>query len=284
MPQNPPGRDSSRRQLEQQLRDRAAQDAARQRRTVIGAVVGAVLVVGVAVGILMAATSGGGSPAPAAGASGAALPSGTAAATGSTPSTAPAANPGGPRTPGSCTFTPDGTAARKVTAPAATAPTTGTAVVDVATDRGAMTFTLDRRAAPCTVASFVSLVRQKFYDGTPCHRLTTPASGISVLQCGDPTGTGTGGPGYTIPDELTGTEKYTPGVLAMANTGAPNSGGSQFFIVYADTPLPPKYTVFGTVSKGLDVVDAVAAKGVAGGGADGAPALPIRITSMKVVK
>jgi peptidyl-prolyl cis-trans isomerase B (cyclophilin B) len=169
-----------------------------------------------------------------------------------------------------------------VTPPPASAPTTGTVTVDVTTSQGPMSFELDRAGAPCTVASFVSLVRQKYFDRTSCHRLTT--AGIYVLQCGDPTGTGTGGPGYTVPDEYTGAEKYTTGVLAMANTGAANSGGSQFFIVNKDTQLPAKYTVFGTVRTGMAVVDKVAAKGTddSNGAGDGKPKLPITIDTMTV--
>jgi peptidyl-prolyl cis-trans isomerase B (cyclophilin B) len=147
----------------------------------------------------------------------------------------------------------------------------------VQTSQGPLTFTLDRATTPCTVASFVSLARQKYFDNTPCHRLTT--SGIYVLQCGDPTGTGSGGPGYEFNDELSGNEKYTRGVLAMANAGA-NTNGSQFFIVYKNSQLPPSYTVFGHVTAGLGVVDKVAAKGVQGGGSDGKPALPVTITKV----
>jgi peptidyl-prolyl cis-trans isomerase B (cyclophilin B) len=103
-----------------------------------------------------------------------------------------------------------------------------------------------------------------------------------VLQCGDPTGTGSGGPGYQFHDELSGSEKYTRGVLAMANAGA-NTNGSQFFIVYKDSQLPPNYTVFGTVSKGLAVVDKVAAKGSNPAG-DGKPKLPISLRTVTVAK
>jgi peptidyl-prolyl cis-trans isomerase B (cyclophilin B) len=153
-------------------------------------------------------------------------------------------------------------------------------VVTVKTTQGQMTFTLNRTAAPCTVASFLSLVSQKYFDDTPCHRLTT--TGIFVLQCGDPTGLGSGGPGYTIPDEYKPTDKFTTGVLAMANTGQPNSGGSQFFIVYKNTKLSPQYTIFGTVTAGLEVVTKVAAAGTddANATGDGHPKLPIKITSM----
>jgi len=180
-----------------------------------------------------------------------------------------------------CAYTKSGTAARTVDLPAASEPATGTVTATVATNRGDLTFSLDRSKAPCTVGNFVSLATQKYYDDTPCHRLTT--SGIFVLQCGDPTGKGTGGPGYTIPDEYTGSEKYTQGVLAMANTGAADTGGSQFFIVYKDsTSLPADYTIFGTVTKGLDVVQKVAAAGSDNSNAagDGAPKEAVTIKSV----
>lgn len=108
--------------------------------------------------------------------------------------------------------------------------------------------------APETVNSFVFLAQQGFFDGTRIHRLDTS---IDVIQGGDPTGTGTGGPGYTIPDELTGDESYAPGVLAMANSGAPDSGGSQFFLITGENghnlDANPAYTIFGEVIEGLDV-------------------------------
>jgi peptidyl-prolyl cis-trans isomerase B (cyclophilin B) len=101
-----------------------------------------------------------------------------------------------------------------------------------------------------------------------------------VLQCGDPTGTGGGGPGYTLPNEVAGTETYGRGVLAMANVGSdPTTGGSQFFICLAETGLDPDFTVFGMVSDtGMKVVDAIAAKGAA---PDGTPNEPVTITSVK---
>jgi peptidyl-prolyl cis-trans isomerase B (cyclophilin B) len=137
--------------------------------------------------------------------------------------------------------------------------------------------------APCTVNSFQFLASKKYFNNTTCHRETSSAT-LSVLQCGDPTGTGSGGPGYTIPDEnLTGAT-YKAGTLAMANTGAAHTGGSQFFIVYKDSTLPPSYTPFGTVTTGLDVLAKIAAVGQnnANGTGDGAPKTPVTITSFTV--
>ena len=137
-------------------------------------------------------------------------------------------------------------------------------------------------AAEVTDASMAYLAADGYFNNTPCHRLTT--QGIYVLQCGDPTGTGTGGPGYEIPDENlpeNTPNNYPKGTVAMANAG-PNTNGSQFFIVYQDTTLPPNYTIWGTVSQGLDVVEKVAAAGVQGGGTDGPPALPITIQTATV--
>ena len=136
--------------------------------------------------------------------------------------------------------------------------------------------------APATVASFDFLANEGFFDATACHRLTT--SGIFVLQCGDPAGNGTGGPGYQIPDENLpgeGASNYPAGTVAMANAG-PGTGGSQFFLVYEDTTLPSGYTIFGQITEGLDVIRAVAEAGVADGGADGLPAQPIVIESATV--
>jgi peptidyl-prolyl cis-trans isomerase B (cyclophilin B) len=176
---------------------------------------------------------------------------------------------------------PQAPAARKVDPPPATPTVSGSVPATIATTIGTLKATLDADKAPCTVNSFVSLANQGFYDNTPCHRLTT--AGIYVLQCGDPTGTGTGGPGYTIPDEFSPTDTYGAGTLAMANTGQPNSGGSQFFIVYKNTPLPPTYTVFGHItSGGVKAVQKVAAKGTdnAFGQGDGHPKTKVTITKV----
>lgn len=127
----------------------------------------------------------------------------------------------------------------------------------VTTNKGELVIDLDAAAKPLTVNNFVTLARYHYFDNTPCHRII---AGF-MAQCGDPTGTGTGGPGYTLTDELTGDEVYARGTVAMANSG-PNSAGSQFFVMVADTPLPPDYTVFGQVAAGhdatLDALEAAA--------------------------
>jgi peptidyl-prolyl cis-trans isomerase B (cyclophilin B) len=176
-------------------------------------------------------------------------------------------------------------------------PSTGTVKVMLKTSQGDIPLALDRAKAPCTVQSIEHLVKEKFYDGVVCHRMTA-SEGLKVLQCGDPLGTGGGGPGYTIPDELPTDLKegpagpdgspsviYPRGALAMANAG-PNTGGSQFFLVYGDSTLAPNYTVFGSVeAAGLTVIDKVAAGGITpgqNGPEDGSPKLPVTIESAVV--
>ena len=135
---------------------------------------------------------------------------------------------------------------------------------------------MDNGRTPCTVNNFTSLAKQGFFDNTTCHRLTTSTE-LGALQCGDPTTTGTGGPGYRFPNEYPTNQYrltdpalkipvlYPRGTLAMANSG-PGTNGSQFFLVYKDSQLPPTYTVFGTIdSAGLATLDKVAAAGVADG-------------------
>ncbi|MGW0335201.1 peptidylprolyl isomerase [Streptomyces sp. NPDC003011] len=149
--------------------------------------------------------------------------------------------------------------------PAMTIDKSATYTMRLATTCGEIDVALKTSAAPHTVNSFDFLAGKGFFDHTKCHRLTT--EGIYVLQCGDPTGSGSGGPGYTIPDENLKDKSlksniYPAGTVAMANTGQPNSGGSQFFLVYQDSQLPPSYTPFGTVSdSGMKVLKKIAAAG-----------------------
>jgi peptidyl-prolyl cis-trans isomerase B (cyclophilin B) len=152
------------------------------------------------------------------------------------------------------------------------------------TSCGTITTTLDGAKAPQATASAIFLARQRFWAGTPCHRITT--EGIYVLQCGDPTGSGSGGPGYSFgPVENAPKDGVYPvGTLAMARTASPDSNGSQFFIVYKQSSLPTDgggYTVFGKVTSGLDVVQKVAAGGAQPTG-DGKPVRPISIVSATV--
>ncbi|TDU88575.1 peptidyl-prolyl cis-trans isomerase B (cyclophilin B) [Kribbella voronezhensis] len=159
----------------------------------------------------------------------------------------------------------------------------GTSKVTLGTSIGDLHLKLDSALAPCTVKSFLNLVGQKYFDNTKCHRLTVGA-GLQVLQCGDPSGSGSGGPGYSFNDEVYPQLKYGRGILAMANAG-PNTNGSQFFIVYGDaSALTPAYTAFGTVDEaGLKAIDKVANAGVVpspqGGPTDGAPYTPVEIKS-----
>jgi peptidyl-prolyl cis-trans isomerase B (cyclophilin B) len=149
---------------------------------------------------------------------------------------------------------------------------------------GTITARLDGAKAPQATASAIFLTRQKFWAGTPCHRVTT--EGIYVLQCGDPTGSGSGGPGYSFGpvENAPRNGVYPAGTLAMARASSPDSNGSQFFIVYKQSTLPTDgggYTVFGKVTSGLDVVQKVAAGGAQPAG-DGAPVRKISIVSATV--
>jgi peptidyl-prolyl cis-trans isomerase B (cyclophilin B) len=165
--------------------------------------------------------------------------------------------------------------------PAMTVDTKAAYTMTLDTSCGKITIALDAAKAPHTVNSFAFLSNEKYFDHTKCHRLTT--EGIYVLQCGDPTGTGSGGPGYQFADEnLTGAT-YPAGTVAMANAG-PGTNGSQFFLVYKDTQLPPSYTPFGKVTGGLDVVQNIASGGVQGGGADGAPVADMVLNSVTTAK
>jgi len=164
----------------------------------------------------------------------------------------------------------------------------------IITNRGGIGLQLDNAKTPCTVNNFASLAQQGFFDDTTCHRLTaTPALG--VLQCGDPSGTGQGGPGYRFPNEyptnqfrltdplLTTPVLYPRGTLAMANAG-PGTNGSQFFLVYKDSMMPPIYTVFGTVDQtGLATLDKIAAAGVAHGSDDGKPDQDVTIKAVRLI-
>lgn len=156
------------------------------------------------------------------------------------------------------------------------------ASITFTTNQGEIVIETTPSLAPLTVNAIAALAQKNYFDNTICHRLTT--EGIFVLQCGDPTGTGTGGPGFNIPDEnlpQPTENNYPAGTVAMANAG-PGTSGSQFFLVYQDTTLGPDYTIWGSITSGLDILQTIASAGVVDGGTDGAPLTGVTIESTKV--
>lgn len=250
-------RELARQRYERQQARRAAEEAAAKRGRLVGGIVtAAVAVLAVAGGTAYALTRGDDE----------------------------AKAKGGDKTktvakPGECLYEDASEkAAKDVGKPAAKPAYDGAVEAAVKTSAGDLTFTLDGAKAPCTVNSFAHLASKGYFDGTECHRLTD-----NVLQCGDPTGSGSGGPGYQFANENTEGAKYKKGVLAMANAGA-GTNGSQFFIVYKDwDDLPPDYSVFGTVSSGLDKVEEVAKAGSEPAG-DGKPKKKVEIDSISIAK
>ncbi len=199
--------------------------------------------------------------------------------------------------PGStaCAWSETGDPARDVKLPPTTPEYTGEVPSLWKTSIGDLKVTLDADKAPCTVESFASLAKQGYYDNTSCHRQGNDP-GFEFLQCGDPyfdpkaadadPKTGSGGPGYTIPDEVDGSETYPAGTLAMANTGAANSGGGQFFIVFGDSQFPPNYTVWGHLdAASLETLKKATASGNDGYWAQsggGRPKTPVTFKSITV--
>lgn len=285
MATNQQRREAAKRKLERQLAHRA--ERAKRRRIVgAGVVVGVVLVVAGIVAAIVLSDNGSDSNA-------AQDPS-------ATPSQPPtevkipterAPMPKRPQAlanPVTCNYPadPTGPAAKPVKPPAGgKVPSAGTVKVVIKSTVGDIPLTLDRALAPCAVDSFISLAKQGYYTDTQCHRLGT--TGLQMLQCGDPKGDGTGGPGYTISDENFPELTYGRGILAMAKTSAPNSGGSQFFMVYGDAQLQPDYSVFGSISDdGLKVLDKVAKDGIdpaaVGPDGTGTPKTPVKFTAVTV--
>jgi peptidyl-prolyl cis-trans isomerase B (cyclophilin B) len=280
VPTNKQRRQAAQKRLQRQLERREQLAHKRRRNLLIGVTVIAVLAV-VGAFFIISGLAGGNNKS-------AASPSSSSAA-GTTAAAATATNPDGTV---ACNFIPDtsgNTNLKDVGTPpdAANTPTTGTSTLRMSTGQGDLTLTLNRTAAPCAASSFTFLAQKGFFDGSPCHReVNQPTFG--VLQCGDPTGTGQGGPSYKFGQEVTSATKYPRGTIAMANSGTANSTASQFFLCFTDTQLSPDYTAVGTVDEaGLAVLDKIAAAGNDGkfepspGG--GAPKTPVTITSMTVV-
>jgi peptidyl-prolyl cis-trans isomerase B (cyclophilin B) len=267
------GKKERQRKLARQRWERQqARRRARARRWRLGAMAagGCAVVAGLAVGSYFLFFAGAGKPAASA----------SAASPPAAASPAPTVNPASVH----CTYSPSGKAARAVGRPPARPGPAASYQATITTNRGVVVVDLAASHAPCTVNSFVYLAARHYFAGTSCHRLTT--SGIYVLQCGDPTGTGTGGPGYKFADENLKGARYTAGTVAMANSG-PDTNGSQFFIVYRDSlTLPPSYTPFGKVVKGLGIIQNVAKAGTdnANGSGDGHPKEKVVIESVSIRK
>jgi peptidyl-prolyl cis-trans isomerase B (cyclophilin B) len=280
-------RQLARERYERQQQRRAAAVARRRRnQQVVAVVVAVLLVVG---GVAVLAQKLGGKDTNAAGSKPAKTSSvspSTSASASSSASPSPSAAASG------CTYTKSAEKASKAVglptydkSKAATYKKPFTATLK--TNLGDIVIAIAADKAPCTANSFRHLATAKFYDSSSCHRLTT--ANIFVLQCGDPTGTGSGGPGYGFGVENAPADgKYPPGTVAMARATDPNSNGSQFFLVYKETQLTDAtgYTVFGKVTKGLDIVTQVAAAGSdsANGDGDGAPKKKVTIESVTIGK
>lgn len=289
MPTNEQRRATAKRKLDRQLERRAALEKRKRLFTIVGSAVGAVLVVVAVVATVIVTNRDSDSTT----ASASTTTQATSSAADTPPGIAPLPPFAAPADLGAdCQYPAAEPASREVNPPRTGKVPTDPAQVSASmtTDQGNIGLQLDNAKAPCTVNSFASLAQQNYFNDTPCHRLTT--GGLAVLQCGDPTGKGTGGPGYEFANEYP-TNQYQPdnpalsqpviyprGTLAMANAG-PGTNGSQFFLVYQDSQLPPNYTVFGTIDEtGLATLDKIAAAGVEGGAGDGAPAQPVQIKSV----
>jgi peptidyl-prolyl cis-trans isomerase B (cyclophilin B) len=262
---------------------RQAQRDQRVRKTTIS-ILAAVAVLAVAAGVFFLVRTSG-SPAAA---SPAASPSASSAASPS-PSISPSASPSAAVPPvaepaHTCSYTASPPASRKVSLPPAKPDYRAADQATISTNRGNIVINLLNSKATCTVNSFVHLAEAKFFSNTHCHRLTT--AGIYVLQCGDPTGTGSGGPGYKFANENLAGAKYTAGTVAMANSG-PGTNGSQFFLVYNNSlSLPANYTPFGTIVSGLNIIQKVAKAGSDNSNAtgDGHPKEKVEIETVTIKK
>ncbi|MEX2289919.1 MAG: peptidylprolyl isomerase [Mycobacteriales bacterium] len=257
----------------QAARRAAAVQRKKQRQAVIASVVAVLLIAGAAVATAL--TLGAGQDSPADRATESAPAGATAAASADPTPTAGAAD---------CVYTKNETpvpGTKEVALP----PSDGIErkqvfEVTMTTNRGDIVFEMDSSKTPCTANNLRSLAHFAFFDDTPCHRLTT--EGISVLQCGSPDGSPSGGPGYRFDDENLEGATYERGTVAMANAGA-GTNGSQFFLVYEDSTLPANFTPFGTITSGLDVLEKVAAAGSdeSNGVGDGKPNLAVTIETLR---
>ena len=296
MPTNEQRRATAKRKLERQLERRATQSRRRRILVIVGGVIASLAVIAAVVATVIVShndhkgkTASATTTTAASSSPDASTPAAPTPPAAPLPPFQPSANVGA-----NCQYPASQDKAAKPVKPPRTGkiPTDPTQVsVSMATSQGNIGLLLANNESPCTVNSFASLIGQGFFNDTKCHRLTTSPD-LAVLQCGDPKGDGTGGPGYQFANEYP-TDQYPPndpklkqpvlyprGTLAMANAG-PDTNGSQFFLVYKDSQLPPDYTVFGKIQDdGLATLDKIAKAGVAGGGEDGPPAAEVTIKTM----
>jgi peptidyl-prolyl cis-trans isomerase B (cyclophilin B) len=274
VPTNKQRREAARRHLERQLQRRQEQEAAQKRRLLIATIAGSLILVVVVVVVVIAVTHDHGSTSAASSGSASASPS---------PSTVTTTKTSGP-----CGYAGADLKAnpnlKNTGFPPDPKPTpTKTVLADFTTNRGLIQVSMNGKAAPCMVQSIAYLIGKKFYDNTPCPRSVN--SGIFVVQCGDPSGTGSGGPSYTVKDENLAAAAYTAGTVAMAN-GGPDTNGSQFFFITKDSSkgLQKSYTVIGHVTKGLDILQKVANGGDDGSNqaGGGKPKLPLNFTTVRI--
>ncbi|MDF5751991.1 peptidylprolyl isomerase [Spongiactinospora sp. TRM90649] len=243
-------RQLAREHYERQMQRRIERQAKTKRNAVIGSTIGVVVVIG---GVVAAVTLLGGNDSQPQAAS-----------------SSPAAKPVDP-TKVTCSYPEESKGEVKKVGVPPSKPDLSATQMTMNTSQGDIVIDLQPLKAPCTVNSFAFLASKDYFDGSSCHRLVNPdGGGLAILQCGDPLAKadgkgvkdGQGGPGYSFADENLGGMPYGRGVVAMANSG-PNTNGSQFFLIFGDETkqLPPQYTPFGTVSKGIDILDKVSKGG-----------------------
>jgi peptidyl-prolyl cis-trans isomerase B (cyclophilin B) len=284
VPTNKQRREAARRHLERQLQRRVETDVKRKKRNLVVTVIASVVVVVVIVVVMVAFINEDkkSKTKAAAGPTTTATVSDTPSASASASTTAAAL----PQTAGPCGYSQTATTATKSFGyPPDPSPTpTPNRVMSITTNKGPITLDLDASLAPCTVQSIAYLVGKGLYDNTSCFRLVT--AGIFVLQCGDPSNDGSGGPGYQVKDENLDKVDYSAvGTVAMANSG-PGTDGSQFFIIYKDSSssLGKDYTEIGKISAGMDIVQQIVAGGSdnANGTGDGKPKVTLTFTKVTV--
>ncbi len=263
MPTNKQRREASRRHLERQLQRRQEREARRKKATLVTSIVATLVLIGAVIAAVVVLGNGTDDKTPTASDK---TPTSTRSPL---PSRSPSkiASRVAKKTSGPCGYAESATTLKRnpnlfdVGLPPDPSPTpTSDSTVVIRTNRGDISAVLDAKGAPCNVQSLTYLIGKKFYDNSACARSVN--SGIYLVQCGDPSATTGGGPTYNVKDENLATAKYTAGTIAMANSGR-NTNGSQFFLITKDssTTLGKKYTVVGHVTKGLSVLEKVAAAG-----------------------